>query len=39
MTFQIFVGGVRVNSDLITSTSAWGGQQQGQQVSGTTKIE
>jgi len=27
MTFQIFVGGQRVNSDFITSTPAWGGQQ------------
>ena len=30
MTFQIFVGGVRVNSDFITNTTAWGGN--GQQV-------
>ena len=27
MTFQIFVGGQRVNSDRITSTPAWAGEQ------------
>ena len=27
MTFQIFVGGERVNSDFITSTPAWSSQQ------------
>jgi len=26
MTFQIFVGGVRVNSDFLTASSAWAGQ-------------
>ena len=31
MTFQIYVGGVRVNSDFITNTAAWGGGN-GQQV-------
>ena len=27
MTFQIYVGGQRVNSDFITSTPAWASQQ------------